>query len=139
MAGPYRTGMLMCTWLIVWLERGMDLQTVISLLDAKIVYNHPVLEQIVSGGAGADLMSDVLAFTEPDSLLLTGLTNLQVVRTAEMAGIRAIVFVRGKYPPEDTIRLAEETRIPLFSTHCTMYEACGRLYQAGLPSAGHTS
>jgi predicted transcriptional regulator len=117
----------------------MDLQTVVTLLDAKIVYNHPDLEQIMSGGAGADLMSDVLAFAEPDSLLLTGLTNLQVVRTAEMAGIRAIVFVRGKYPPEETICLARETGIPLFRTQYTMYEACGLLYQAGLPSAGHVS
>jgi predicted transcriptional regulator len=117
----------------------MDLQTVVTLLDAKIVSNYSDLEQIVGGGAGADLMSDVLAFAEPDSLLLTGLTNLQVVRTAEMAGIRAIVFVRGKYPPEETIRLAQETGIPLLRTQYTMYEACGRLYRAGLPSAGHVS
>jgi predicted transcriptional regulator len=115
----------------------MDLQTVVTLLDAKVIYNNPDLGQMVSGGAGADLMSDVLSFAKPDSLLLTGLTNLQVVRTAEMAGIRAIVFVRGKHPPEETISLAEETGIPLFRTRYTMYEACGRLYQAGLPSAGH--
>jgi hypothetical protein len=114
----------------------MDLQTVVTLLDAVMVYNHPVLGQVVTGGAGADLMSDVLAFAEPDSLLLTGLTNLQVVRTAEMAGIRAIVFVRGKVPPEETIKLAAEIGIPLFRTRYTMYEACGRLYQAGLPSGG---
>jgi hypothetical protein len=113
----------------------MNLQTVVTLLEAVTVYNNPDLDQIVTGGAGADLMSDVLSFTEPDSLLLTGLTNLQVVRTAEIAGIRAIVFVRGKIPPEETIRLAAETGIPLFKTRFTMYEACGRLYQAGLASA----
>jgi predicted transcriptional regulator len=114
----------------------MELQAVVSLLDAEVVSRQRDLWQVVSAGAGADLMSDVLAFAQPDSLLLTGLTNLQVVRTAEMAGIQAIVFVRGKVPPEETIRLAEETGIPLLRTRYTMYEACGRLYQAGLPSAG---
>jgi hypothetical protein len=113
----------------------MDLQTVVSLLGAVTVHNKPDLEQFVSGGAAADLMSDVLAFAEADSLLLTGLTNLQVVRTAEMAGIRAIVFVRGKVPPEETVCLASEIGIPLFRTRYTMYEACGRLYGAGLPTA----
>lgn len=112
----------------------MKLQTVVSLLEAVTVYNEPELDQTVSRGAGADLMSDVLAFAEADSLLLTGLTNLQVVRTAEMASIRAIVFVRGKVPPDETVRLAAEIGIPLFRTRYTMYEACGRLYAAGLPS-----
>ena len=85
---------------------------------------------------GADLMSDVLAFTHAGTLLLTGLTNPQVVRTAEMAGISAIVFVRGKIPPPETIKLAEEKGIPLLATRYTLYETCGRLYTAGLPSCG---
>ena len=81
-------------------------------------------------------MSDVLAFTHAGTLLLTGLTNPQVVRTAEMSGIQAIVFVRGKYPPPETIRLAEQKGIPLLASRYTMYETCGRLYQAGLPGCG---
>ncbi len=81
-------------------------------------------------------MSDVLAFTHAGTLLLTGLTNPQVVRTAEMAGIHAIVFVRGKLPPPETIALAEQKAIPLLASKYTMYESCGRLYQAGLPSCG---
>jgi len=85
---------------------------------------------------GADLMSDVLAFTHSGTLLLTGLTNPQVVRTCEMAGIKAIVFVRGKYPPPETIALAESKGIPLLSSRYTMYETCGRLYMAGLASCG---
>lgn len=85
---------------------------------------------------GADLMSDVLAFTHAGTLLLTGLTNPQVVRTAEMAGIKAIVFVRGKHPPRETLVLAEDKGIPLLATRYTLYEACGRLYSAGLPSCG---
>jgi len=81
-------------------------------------------------------MSDVLAFTHAGTLLLTGLTNSQVVRTAEMAGIFAIVFVRGKLPPSDTVALAQEKGIPLLASKYTMYETCGRLYGSGLPSCG---
>jgi predicted transcriptional regulator len=114
----------------------MDLKTVLSVLDGETVSRQTGMEQPVMGGAAADLMSDVLAYARPDSVLLTGLLNPQVVRTAEMAGIRAIVFVRGKHPPAETVNLAKEIGIPLFSTRYTMYEACGRLYQAGLPGPG---
>ncbi len=114
----------------------MDLRTVLNTLDAEIVSRQADLQQEITSGGAADLMSDVLAFARPDSLLLTGLVNPQVVRTAEMAGIRAIVFVRGKRPPAETIHLAEEIGLPLFSTRYTMYEACGRLYAAGLPGHG---
>jgi hypothetical protein len=68
--------------------------------------------------------------------LLTGLTNPQVVRTAEMVGITAVVFVRGKLPPPETVALAERAGIPLLASRYTMYESCGRLYQAGLESCG---
>lgn len=114
----------------------MDVETVLRVLEGEGVSRQLDLHRTVSGGAAADLMSDVLAFARPDSLLLTGLINPQVVRTAEMAGIRAIVFVRGKRPPAETVRLAEEVGIPLLCTRYTMYEACGRLYQAGLPGCG---
>jgi predicted transcriptional regulator len=81
-------------------------------------------------------MSDVLAFTHTGTLLMTGLTNPQVVRTAEMAGIVAIVFVRGKLPPPETIALAEEKGIPLLASKYTMYETCGRIFRTGLKSCG---
>ena len=79
----------------------------------------------------ADLMSDVLAFAEPGSVLLTGLCNPQVVRTVEMADMAAIIFVRGKHPPPQTVALAKEKGLPLATTSLTMFEACGRLHQAG--------
>jgi hypothetical protein len=110
----------------------MDLGTVLTLLEGEVVSRHTDLRQVVSGGAAADLMSDVLAFARPDSVLLTGLIHPQVVRTAEMAGIVAITFVRDKRPPSETVQLAEEVGIPLLSTRLTMYEACGRLFAAGL-------
>jgi predicted transcriptional regulator len=82
---------------------------------------------------GSDLMSDVLAFVELDSLLLTGSTNLQVVRTAEIADVAGICIVRGKQPQEETVKLADEKKIPLLVTKLSMYESCGRLYKEGLP------
>lgn len=80
----------------------------------------------------ADLMSDVLAFAEPGSILVTGLCNPQVVRTAEMADISAILFVRGKCPPPETIALAAEKDVPLVATSHPMFEICGLLYEAGM-------
>jgi len=113
----------------------MDLETVITLLEGEVISRRIDLQEEVTGGAAADLMSDVLAFARPNSVLLTGLTHPQVVRTAEMAGILVIAFVRGKQPPPETVDLAEEIGIPLLSTRYTMYEACGRLYAAGLPAS----
>ncbi|MBM4431612.1 MAG: hypothetical protein FJ026_14905 [Chloroflexi bacterium] len=114
----------------------MRLAEVLSILEGKVISINVDLSQEVSMACGADLMSDVLAFTHAGTLLMTGLTNPQVVRTAEIAGIAAIVFVRGKLPPPETIALAEEKGIPLLASKYTMYESCGRLYQLGLPSCG---
>ncbi|NLE45779.1 MAG: hypothetical protein GX620_13740 [Chloroflexi bacterium] len=80
----------------------------------------------------ADLMSDVLAFAEPGSLLLTSLCNPQVVRTAQVADISAVIFVHGKMPSDPMLTLARELSIPLFSTPYPMFEVCGRLHAAGV-------
>ncbi len=89
----------------------------------------------IETACGADLMSDVLAFAHSESTaLLTGLTNPQVVTTSDMAGISIIIFVRGKIPPPETISLANERGIPLLMTPYTGFEACGRLYMAGIES-----
>jgi len=114
----------------------VTLAEVLSVIEGKVVSSDADLSQQVSMACGADLMSDVLAFTHAGTLLLTGLTNPQVIRTAEMAGIVAIVFVRGKLPLPETITLAQEKGIPLLASKYTMYETCGRLYQTGLPSCG---
>lgn len=114
----------------------MRLREVLERIDGKLISDSADLELDVKMGCGADLMSDVLAFTHADTLLLTGLTNPQVVRTADMAGIRAIVFVRGKLPPTETKALAQEKGIPLLASKYTLFETAGRLYVAGLPSCG---
>lgn len=114
----------------------MKLREILALTEGKLITKNADLDMEVQMGCGADLMSDVLSFTHEGTLLMTGLTNPQVVRTAEVAGIRAIIFVRGKVPPEETIALAEEKCIPLLASKYTMFETCGRLYKAGLPSCG---
>ncbi|MBE0697741.1 MAG: hypothetical protein IH586_12540 [Anaerolineaceae bacterium] len=92
------------------------------------------LNREIKGGFGADLMSDVLASIQPEAVLVTGLCNPQVVRTAQMADVTAIVLVRGKHPPAETIRLANEESVPLISTPFGMFEVCGRLHDQGLTS-----
>ncbi len=86
----------------------------------------------IGTACGADLMSDVLAFSQEKTLLLTGLTNPQVIRTAEMIDIKVLVFVRGKRPPEETIKLAEEKGVWLYWTSRSLFESCGLLYEKGL-------
>ena len=103
-----------------------------EVLNAELLCGDELLENEVSYAFGSDLMSDVLAFVKGKTLLLTGLTNQQVVRTAEMADLSAIVFVRGKKPGEDIVQLATEKDIALLLTRDTMYTASGKLYSNGL-------
>jgi predicted transcriptional regulator len=114
----------------------MKLSEVLRLIDGKVISKEIDLDTEVTSGGGADLMSDVLAFAQDDMLLMTGLTNPQVIRTAEMAGTAAVVFVRSKIPPAETIVLAEQRGIPLLASRYTMFETCGRLYRGGLPAHG---
>jgi len=93
-----------------------------------------MLNSEVKFGGASDLMSDVLAFSRADTLLLTGLVNIQTIHTAFIAEIKAIVFVRGKKPDKDVISAANEKNIPLLATGYSMYDACGLLYNNGLPS-----
>ncbi|MHC4309017.1 MAG: DRTGG domain-containing protein [Planctomycetota bacterium] len=109
------------------------LNEISKILKADLIGNVKDLSKEIKMVYGSDLMSDVLTFVESGSLLLTGLTNTQVVRTAEMAEIGAICFVNNKRPQEETIILANEKKIPLLMTKLFMYECCGRLYKKGLP------
>ena len=111
----------------------MQIRMIKEALDALVIEGEDMLGTSVEHIYASDLMSDVLAFIKSDSLLLTGLTNPQAVRTAEMVDVKAICFVRGKRPGQDTISLAESKGLPLLMTELPMFEACGRLYRAGLP------
>jgi len=112
----------------------MKLVDIISIMEGTFITANADLDMDIPCACGADLMSDVLIHARSGSLLLTGLMNPQVVRTAEMAEIAAIVFVRGKHPSPETIALAEEKGIPLITTKYTMFETCGRLFEAGMDS-----
>jgi predicted transcriptional regulator len=103
-----------------------------QLLGATLIFGDHCLEREVKTACGADLMSDVLAFTKDGALLLTGLTNPQVVRTADVGGLTAIIFVRGKTPSIEAEVMAKELDIPLFSTPHTLFQACGILYSQGM-------
>jgi predicted transcriptional regulator len=111
----------------------MVLRQVKDILEAELLSGEDSLGIEIRMACGADLMSDVLAFSKSESLLLTGLTNQQVVHTAEIAEIKAICFVRGKYPPADIVKLAADKGIPLLRTLLPMYESCGRLYSHNVP------
>ena len=113
---------------------NVTLEDVKRILEAQVVSGDELMHKDVKTACGSDLMSDVLAFVKSDSLLLTGLTNPQVVRTAEMADLVAICFVRGKKPDEQTIKLAEERNLPMLTTPLSMFESCGRLYKNGVVS-----
>jgi predicted transcriptional regulator len=112
----------------------MNVQEMIQIVNGTLLTTNVPLGREVKGGCGADLMSDVLASIKPEAVLLTGLCNIQVVRTAQMADVCAIVFVRGKMPGPDTIQLAAEENIPLITSPFGTFELCGRLYRAGLHS-----
>lgn len=110
----------------------MKLGKILEVLEGTLLTDGADLDMEIPCAAGADLMSDVLTFGKPGAVLLTGLTNPQVVRTAEMAEMSAIVFVRGKMPPPETVALAREKRVPLIAAPYTLFEMCGRLYQHGM-------
>lgn len=110
----------------------MKIGTIKDLLGAQVICCEEGLSRHVYSACGSDMMSDVLAFVKEQGLLLTGLLNPQVVRTAEMMDMRAILFVRNKQPNEEILALAEQFGIVVMSTPLHMFEACGRVYEGGL-------
>ena len=111
----------------------MNLKEIVSLLGADVLVGKDVIEGIeVDCCFSADLMSDVLGRNYANGILITGLTNPQAVRTADIADIKAVCVVRGKKPEAETVALAKQKDIPLFTTCLTMFEACGILYTNGL-------
>lgn len=114
----------------------MTLNEIKNLLHAEVLTGENLLDMDIKYGFGCDLMSDVLAFVNWETLLLTGLTNIQTIRTAEMKDLVCIVFVRGKKPDDNAVNLAAEKGICLMCTKHILFNACGILYNAGLKGAG---
>jgi len=114
---------------------AMILSDMQGLLSCEVFAVEEHLDRPILYGCASDLMSDVLAFSRSGSLLLTGLVNVQTVQTAHIAEINGIILVRGKKPDKNVVASAKEKGIPLLGTPYSMYEACGILYRAGIPSA----
>jgi predicted transcriptional regulator len=110
----------------------MKLRDVVNILDAEVIAGEDNLDMEIKTACAADLMSDVLAFVKAGSLLLTGLTNPQVVQTANILDIPAIVLVRNKKPLAETIALAIQLKIPLLTTKYVLFESAGRLFAKGI-------
>ena len=110
----------------------MTIQEVTRILDARVLCGKDKLDQEVKTACGADLMSDVLAFVKDKTVLITGLTNMHVMRTAEMLDIHCVVFARGKTPQEEILEEARALGLVVLSTRHTTYTTCGLLYQAGI-------
>jgi predicted transcriptional regulator len=110
----------------------VKLKDILGIVKGNVLTSKVDLDLEIPSCGASDLMSDALAFMKPGSLLLTGLVHPQAIRTAEMADLAAIVFVRGKTPNLDALELAKELDIPLIASPFGMFEMCGLLYQAGL-------
>jgi predicted transcriptional regulator len=117
----------------------MTLKEIKELLKAEVITGEDSLDEEITFAGGSDLMSDVLAFGKPGILLLTGLSNAQSVRTANIIDAKAVVYVRGKRPDEEGVKLAKEHGIPLLSTKFMMYATCGLLFRQGLPGVSDLS
>ena len=114
----------------------MKIATIKELLNAEVVCGEEMLEREVYSACGSDMMSDVLAYVKDQAVLLTGLVNSQVVRTAVMMDMVCVVFVRSKAPTEEMVELARESGLVLLKSRKRMYEACGKLYANGLDGNG---
>jgi predicted transcriptional regulator len=111
----------------------MNLRELTTLLNCEVVWGHDLLERrAVKACFAADLMSDVLAFSEPGALLITGLVSLQSVHTADVADLTGILYVGGKTPAEQVLGLARQRAIPLLTTRHSMFDVCAMLREAGL-------
>lgn len=110
----------------------MKISEIADILGARVLCCGDKLSSEVHSACGSDMMSDVLAYVKNQAVLITGLVNPQVIRTAEMMDMRCIVFVRGKIPSEEMLGLASDAGIVVLATDMRMFEACGKLYSGGL-------
>jgi len=124
-----------CGILIQW-GKTMTVAEAVKILDGQFFWGQEKADLEVASACGADLMSDVMAFVKDKVILLTGLVNPQVIRTAELLDIRCIIFVRGKVPNREMTEMAEESDIILAGTKLSMFLSCGKLYEGGLKTGG---
>ena len=114
----------------------MTIRDITEILSAQVICGEENLEKEVHNACGSDMMSDVLAHVDDQSVLITGLCNPQVLRTAEMMDIVCVIMVRDKCPDDAMIKMAKDRNICLITTALPMFTACGLLYSAGLRGGG---
>ena len=112
----------------------MTIKELVSVLDAKVLCGEDKLDQEVKNAFCSDLMSDVLAFVTDKTVLITGLTNIHVMRTAEMLDLHCVVYARGKVPSEEILEEAQDLEIVVLTTTHNCYTTCGLMYEAGIRS-----
>ena len=112
----------------------MKISQIAQILEGTFVTGEELSDREVYSACGSDMMSDVLAYVKDQGVLITGLCNPQVIRTAEMMDMLCIVFVRGKTPTPEMVELAKQRNIVLITSPRRMFSACGKLYSAGLQS-----
>ncbi|MGA2667869.1 MAG: DRTGG domain-containing protein [Ignavibacteria bacterium] len=110
----------------------MNLKEIKEILNCRNLSDESLLDTEIDFCIAADLMSDVLRFARTGSLLLTGITNNQVLQVAEIMDLRGIIFVRGKEPDKEIIAQAKERKLPLLITENLLFDACGILFSRGL-------
>jgi len=112
----------------------MNLCEIVRLLEGQILTPEVTLDKEVPCAVASDLISDILMCTQEPALLVTGLTNTQLIRLSDVIDLVAIIFVRGKKPSDELIEMARERDLPLITTNFTLYNSSGILYNAGLRS-----
>jgi len=110
----------------------VNLGEIAKLLDAEVLVGESCLGVSVSSAFVGDLMSDVLAYAKPGAILITGLISQQILRTADLLDITAVVMGGGKKPSPEVLRLAKELDIPLITSKFILFEIAGRLYSQGI-------
>ena len=110
----------------------MTIADMVAILNAKVLIGEDKLDMPVHTACCSDLMSDVLAFVDEKTVLITGLTNPHVVRTSEMLDLKCIVFARGKIPTDDILESAKEQGLVVLATKLTAFSTCGVLYEMGM-------
>jgi len=107
----------------------MKIKDVFQVLDAEVLVGEEFFDREIIDFAASDLLSDILTFSKEGYILLTGLTSYQVIRTAELTGAIAVVFVRGKFPTSDALALARAHHITILRTEHLMFESCKKIVQ----------
>jgi predicted transcriptional regulator len=110
----------------------MKLAEIRDILECEVLTENDDLSVDVNQVVASDGMSEILAFAKSSELMITGLTNIQSIRTADVAGVSAVIYCRGKRPDKRVVEFAKQKRIPVMITKMVMFDICGILYNKGL-------